>query len=68
VDETYAELADEPGPAGRPARSGTADRARADHAFLTAPVVPHKALLRMRLSPDGGDQYIDVPNALVGAS
>jgi siderophore synthetase component len=66
VDETYAALADEPGPASRPARSRIADRARADHAFLTAPAVPHKALLRMRLSPDGGDQYIDVPNALAG--
>jgi siderophore synthetase component len=68
VDETYAELADEPGRATLPARSSIADRARADHAFLTAPAVPHKALLRMRLSPDRGDQYIDVPNALVGAS
>jgi siderophore synthetase component len=68
VDETYAELADEPDLASRAARSRIADRARADHAFLTAPAVPHKALLRMRLSPDAGDQYLDVPNALVGAS
>jgi hypothetical protein len=46
---------------------GSAQRARADHAILTAPVMPHKALLRMRLRAAAGrpgDEYIDVANAL----
>jgi siderophore synthetase component len=34
-----------------------------DHAFLTAPTVPHKALVRMRLSGDG-DIYVPVRNPL----
>jgi siderophore synthetase component len=58
VDSTYTELGAEP-------RLST--RAAADHAFLTAPEVPHKALLRMRLAPGTGDLYVAVPNALVGA-
>jgi len=37
--------------------------ARADHAFLTAPRVPHKALVRMRLA-GGGDVYVPVQNPL----
>ena len=48
-------------------RSGLADRAAADHAFLTAPTVPHKALLRMRLAAargGGGDIYVRVENPL----
>jgi D-ornithine---citrate ligase len=39
----------------------------ADHAFLTAPTVPHKALLRMRLAAvrgQGGDLYVPVENPL----
>jgi len=47
VDETYDAL---PG-------------ARADHAAFTAPTVPHKALVRMRLL-GGGDAYLDVENPL----
>jgi siderophore synthetase component len=47
VDETYETL---PG-------------ARADHAAFTAPLVPHKALVRMRLL-GGGDAYLDVRNPL----
>jgi len=47
VDETYDDL---------PA-------ARADHAAFTAPTVPHKALVRMRLL-GGGDAYLDVENPL----
>jgi D-ornithine---citrate ligase len=39
--------------------------ARADHAFLTAPRVPHKALVRMRLA-GGGDVYVPVQNPLHG--
>lgn len=42
-------------------------RARADHAFLTSPLVPHKALLRMRLRAAAGehrDEYTGVANAL----
>ncbi|TMM31673.1 MAG: RhbF-like rhizobactin siderophore biosynthesis protein [Actinobacteria bacterium] len=35
----------------------------ADHAFLTAPRVPHKALVRMRLAGDG-DLYVPVHNPL----
>jgi D-ornithine---citrate ligase len=50
VDETYEDLRGEPGGAG-------------DHAFWTAPAVPHKALLRMRLS-GGGDRYVPVANPL----
>jgi siderophore synthetase component len=34
-----------------------------DHAFLTAPGVPHKALVRMRLR-DAGDIYVPVENPL----
>jgi siderophore synthetase component len=47
VDETYAALPE----------------ARADHAAFTAPVVPHKALVRMRLL-GGGDAYLNVENPL----
>ena len=39
--------------------------ARADHAFLTAPRVPHKALVRMRLA-GSGDVYVPVHNPLHG--
>lgn len=58
VDEVFADLA---------ARPEIAARATADHAFLTAPVVPHKALLTMRLrATEGrpGDVYTGVANAL----
>lgn len=70
VDEVYDALAGEP---------GLAEQARADHAFLTAPTVPHKALLRMRLAAgngsgngsgtgsgngSGGDIYVPVENPL----
>jgi siderophore synthetase component len=37
--------------------------ARADHAFLTAPRIPHKALVRMRLA-GSGDVYVPVQNPL----
>jgi D-ornithine---citrate ligase len=37
--------------------------AEADHAFFTAPTVPHKALVRMRLR-DSGDVYVPVRNPL----
>jgi siderophore synthetase component len=57
VDSVYAGLAAEP--AVRAA-------ARADHAFLTAPTVPHKALVRMRLAAGTGDRYVPVPNPLHG--
>jgi siderophore synthetase component len=49
VDEVYAGL---PG-----------DLPRADHAFFSAPTVPHKALVRMRLAGDG-DLYVPVDNPL----
>lgn len=39
--------------------------ARADHAAFTAPTVPHKALVRMRLA-DQGDIYLPVENPLHG--
>jgi siderophore synthetase component len=58
VDDVYADLAAVP---------GLAERARADHGFITAPVVPHKALLRMRLraaAGHAGDEYTGVANAL----
>ena len=48
VDETYA---------------GLGGAARADHAAFTAPSVPHKALVRMRLA-GGGDEYLPVRNPL----
>ncbi len=38
----------------------------ADHAFLTAPLVPHKALVRMRLA-GAGDLYVPVDNPLHGS-
>lgn len=37
--------------------------AKADHAFLTAPTVPHKALVRMRLA-GRGDIYVPMENPL----
>ncbi len=52
VDEIYAELA---------AYAPVA--AKADHAFLTAPTVPHKALVRMRLAGHG-DIYVPMENPL----
>jgi len=58
VDDVYADLAAEP---------GLADQARADHAYLTAPTAPHKALLRMRLRAAAGrpgDHYVTVTNPL----
>ncbi|GAA2901337.1 iron transporter [Actinoplanes cyaneus] len=51
VDETYDGL-DSPA-------------AREDHAAYTAPTVPHKALVRMRLA-DNGDIYLPVENPLHG--
>ncbi len=45
-------------------RAGTADDALSDHAFLTAPTLPHKALLRMRLNSAAGDIYVPVENPL----
>ncbi|HZN19081.1 MAG TPA: IucA/IucC family C-terminal-domain containing protein [Micromonosporaceae bacterium] len=56
VDEAYAGLAGD---------RASAAAARADHAFLTAPRVPHKALVRMRLA-GGGDCYVPVHNPLHG--
>ena len=55
VDEVYGPLRADP---------AVGEAARADHAFLTAPTVPHKALVRMRLAPRGGDRYVPVPNPL----
>jgi siderophore synthetase component len=55
VDEVYDDLARRP---------GLVQWAQADHAFFTAPAVPHKALLRMRLEPGTGDHYVPVSNAL----
>jgi len=58
VDEVYEELATQP---------DLTMRARADHAFLTADTVPHKALLDMRLAAvrgHAGDRYIRVENPL----
>ncbi|GGL12301.1 IucA/IucC family siderophore biosynthesis protein [Mangrovihabitans endophyticus] len=52
VDDTYAPLLADPD-------------AAADHAALTAPRAPHKALVRMRLS-GGGDLYVPVRNPLHG--
>jgi len=48
VDETYA---------------GQGELAAQDHAAFTAPAVPHKALVRMRLS-GAGDEYVPVENPL----
>lgn len=54
VDETYEPLRADP---------VTAAAAAADHAAFTAARVPHKALVRMRLTGDG-DVYIPVRNPL----
>ena len=48
VEETYA---------------GQGELAAQDHAAFTAPTVPHKALVRMRLA-GGGDEYLPVENPL----
>jgi siderophore synthetase component len=58
VDEVYDDLRRDP-------TVDPADAA-ADHAFWTAPRMPHKALVRMRLA-GAGDLYVDVPNPLHGA-
>ncbi len=58
VDEIFDGLRADP---------AVAARARADHAHLTAPTVPHKALLSMRLASAAGrdgDIYVPVRNAL----
>ena len=55
VDEVHAELRADP---------ATAADAAADHAFWTAPTLPHKALVRMRLGSGAGDVYVPVPNPL----
>jgi D-ornithine---citrate ligase len=58
VDEVYGELA---------GHRELSQRARADHAFLTAETVPHKALLAMRLDAargHPGDRYVPVENPL----
>jgi siderophore synthetase component len=60
VDEIYEDLGREP---------GLAEPARADHAFLTAATVPHKALLTMRLRSAAGrpgDHYLPIANPLHG--
>ncbi|MGC9666185.1 IucA/IucC family C-terminal-domain containing protein [Planosporangium sp. 12N6] len=54
VDEVYDELRGDP-----VVGAAAAD----DHRFLTAPLVPHKALVRMRLR-GGGDVYVPVRNPL----
>jgi len=54
VDDVYAELRADP---------AIAADAAADHAFWTAPTMPHKALVRMRLADDG-DRYVPVANPL----
>jgi siderophore synthetase component len=43
-----------------------ADMPSSDHAFFTAPTVPHKALVRMRMAGDG-DLYVPVDNPLHAA-
>jgi siderophore synthetase component len=58
VDETYGDLYTDPA-----VPYAVRAAARADHAFLTAPTVPHKALVRMRLNGNG-DVYVPVPNPL----
>jgi D-ornithine---citrate ligase len=58
VDEVYDELAGD---------RDLTRRARADHGFLTADTVAHKALLGMRFAAtrgDPGDQYVRVENPL----
>jgi D-ornithine---citrate ligase len=54
VDEVYGELR------GDPEVAADAD---ADHAFWTAPTMPHKALVRMRLA-GAGDRYVPARNPL----
>jgi siderophore synthetase component len=54
IERTYAELRAHP---------ALAADATADYAFFTAPHMPHKALVRMRLC-DTGDLYVPVSNPL----
>jgi siderophore synthetase component len=54
VDEVYDRMRADP---------AVAADAAADHAFWTAPTMPHKALVRMRLAGDG-DVYVPVRNPL----
>ena len=65
VDRIHAEMA------GHAQRVGDVALARdvaADADWLTGPTLPHKALVTMRLHPDGGDRYVPVPNPLFGGS
>jgi siderophore synthetase component len=58
VDEVYDGLRSDP---------RLTVRAAEDHAFITAPTAPHKALLAMRLASgrgEAGDIYVPVENAL----
>jgi siderophore synthetase component len=57
LDEAYEPLRADP---------ACAADATADHAALTAPRVPHKALVRMRLA-GAGDVYVPVQNPLHAA-
>jgi len=62
IDEVYDVMC-----ADRTTRTEIAQRASADHAFLTAPTLPHKALLGMRLAAARGrtdDIYVRVENPL----
>jgi D-ornithine---citrate ligase len=38
-----------------------------DHGFFTAPTMPHKALVRMRMAAGSGDMYVPVDNPLHAA-
>jgi siderophore synthetase component len=55
LDEVFEPLRADPAAGGD---------AAADHAALTAPLVPHKALVRMRLGAAAGDVYVPVRNPL----
>jgi siderophore synthetase component len=57
VDGAYRD-----GPGGAAATRAAA----ADRRWLTGAALPHKALVRMRLDPGGGDRYVAVANPLAG--
>jgi siderophore synthetase component len=68
VDEVYADLASGrgSGAGGKSGHGSGAGHNSDDHAFFTAPTVPHKALVRMRLAGHG-DLYVPVDNPLHAA-
>jgi siderophore synthetase component len=64
VDEVYSDLSTGRGRRGTGEVGKGAGGNGEDHAFFTAPTMPHKALVRMRMAAGSGDIYVPVDNPL----